>query len=90
MKTTLLNDYKISLALPIAVAVGLCLITGAFVIFGMPETKPKEEFPFHWKRANPFHSFGLLGTNQLTIRLAVVTTFVYFGLDSELILFENL
>jgi len=62
------------------------------VIFILPETKPKEEFPFQWSRINPFMSFYLLLHNKLTVGLCAIYFVMYLAeeglIDTITIFFE--
>lgn len=58
------------------VVVGLDLL---YVVFVMPETKMKEDFPFEWKRANPFRSFYVLTQSKLVLGLSSIYFFSFLG-----------
>jgi len=50
-----------------------------YVMWGLPETKVKEDFPFEWKRANPFRCFYVLIKNKFVFGVSLIYFFAFLG-----------
>jgi len=69
----------LSLRIALLVTLIIIVLDALFVLFLLPDTKQKENFPFEWKRINPFRSFYLLTKNKFVLGLAIIYFLAFLG-----------